>query len=163
MTSLGRRSSCVVALFVLMLTTDLDYCDLPICLFPLALPSIAVIGLFLIPVSSLLLNRAVNTITFSFGSTSLFLISRPCGIKNTDLFFKPFVIRLSKFKRKKSCYRVMGAVQRAIFRLQEPEKLHVFLCELGRKHDKNGAKLEYIDVSYSQTPLLFLPNSLLNG
>ena len=56
----------------------------------------------------------------------------------------------------------MGAVQRAVFRLQEPEKLHVFLCELGRKHDKNGAKLEYIDVSYSQTPLLFLPNSLLN-
>lgn len=44
--------------------------------------------------------------------------------------------------------RVMGAVQRAVFRLQEPEKLHTFLCELGRKHDKNvGAKVEYIDVS----------------
>ena len=44
--------------------------------------------------------------------------------------------------------RVMGAVQRAVHRLQEPEKLHAFLCELGRKHDKNGAKLEYIDVSF---------------
>ncbi|XP_057381350.1 cytoglobin-2-like [Daphnia carinata] len=41
--------------------------------------------------------------------------------------------------------RVMGAVQRAVHRLDEPEKLHAFLSDLGRRHDKNGAKLEYID------------------
>lgn len=41
--------------------------------------------------------------------------------------------------------RVMGAVQRAVHRLEEPEKLHAFLSDLGRRHDKNGAKLEYID------------------
>lgn len=42
----------------------------------------------------------------------------------------------------------MGAVQRAVFRLEEPQKLDAFLRELGRKHNKNGAKLEYIDVSF---------------
>ena len=54
----------------------------------------------------------------------------------------------------------MGAVQRAVFRLQEPEKLHTFLCELGRRHDKNGAKIEYIDVSIIRHHLL-LPDLFL--
>ena len=43
--------------------------------------------------------------------------------------------------------RVMGAVQRAVFRLNEPEKLDAFLRELGRKHVGYGANVEYIDVS----------------
>jgi len=42
----------------------------------------------------------------------------------------------------------MGAVQRAVFRLDEPEKLDAFLSDLGRQHNKNGAKIEYIDVSF---------------
>ncbi len=50
----------------------------------------------------------------------------------------------------------MGAVQRAVHRLQEPEKLHAFLCELGRRHEKNGAKLEYIDVSFIDHHFLFV-------
>lgn len=41
----------------------------------------------------------------------------------------------------------MGAVQRAVFRLNEPEKLDAFLRELGRKHVAYGANVEYIDVS----------------
>ena len=41
----------------------------------------------------------------------------------------------------------MGSVQRAVFRLNEPEKLDAFLRELGRKHVAYGANVEYIDVS----------------
>lgn len=48
----------------------------------------------------------------------------------------------------------MGAVQRAVFRLHEPQKLDKFLRDLGHRHNKNGAKLEYIDVS--RPPALFL-------
>ncbi len=59
--------------------------------------------------------------------------------------------------------RVMGAVQRAVFRLQEPEKLHAFLSELGRKHEKNGAKLEYIDVSSIYHHHHFYPILSLSG
>lgn len=44
----------------------------------------------------------------------------------------------------------MGAVQRSVGRLHEPDKLDTYLHELGRKHNKNGAKLEYIDVSLHQ-------------
>jgi len=39
----------------------------------------------------------------------------------------------------------MGSVQRAVFRLNEPEKLDAFLRELGRKHVAYGANVEYID------------------
>ncbi|XP_046653418.1 neuroglobin-1-like [Daphnia pulicaria] len=64
--------------------------------------------------------------------------------------FLPFTgVVLDDLKKSKllseHALRVMGAVQRAVHRLQEPEKLHAFLSELGRKHEKNGAKLEYID------------------
>lgn len=55
----------------------------------------------------------------------------------------------------------MGAVQRAVHRLEEPEKLHAFLSDLGRRHDKNGAKLEYIDVSLKH-PSSSPSSSLLN-
>ena len=44
-------------------------------------------------------------------------------------------------------FRVMGAVQKAVFRLNEPTKLDAFLRELGRSHINYGAKLEYMDVS----------------
>lgn len=54
---------------------------------------------------------------------------------------------------------VMGAVQRAVFRLNEPDKLDAFLCDLGRQHNRNGAKIEYIDVSLLNVPYLFRVDS----
>jgi hypothetical protein len=41
----------------------------------------------------------------------------------------------------------MGAVQKAVFRLNEPAKLETFLRDLGRSHTTYGAKCEYMDVS----------------
>lgn len=51
----------------------------------------------------------------------------------------------------------MGAVQRAVFRLNEPEKLDAFLKELGRKHVGYGANVEYIDVSIQLLSLVIDP------
>ncbi|RZF45271.1 hypothetical protein LSTR_LSTR011099, partial [Laodelphax striatellus] len=41
--------------------------------------------------------------------------------------------------------RVMAFVQKAVARLDEPEKLDSLLRELGRKHFTYGAKHKYID------------------
>ena len=45
--------------------------------------------------------------------------------------------------------RVMGAVEKVISRLDEPEKLETLLHELCRSHVMYDARVEYIDVSIS--------------
>lgn len=46
--------------------------------------------------------------------------------------------------------RVMAFVQKAVARLNEPEKLTTLLKELGKKHFGYGAKQKYVDVSMDQ-------------
>lgn len=41
----------------------------------------------------------------------------------------------------------MAFVQKAVARLEEPDKLDTLLRELGKKHYSYGAKAKYIDVS----------------
>ena len=41
----------------------------------------------------------------------------------------------------------MGAVQKAVFRLNDQAKLDGFLTDLGNKHVSYGAKQEYMEVS----------------
>lgn len=45
----------------------------------------------------------------------------------------------------------MAFVQKAIARLNEPEKLEQLLKELGRKHHTYKAKAKYVDVSILST------------
>lgn len=42
----------------------------------------------------------------------------------------------------------MAFVQKAVARLNEPEKLTTLLRELGKKHHGYGAKPKYVDVSH---------------
>ncbi|RZF42886.1 hypothetical protein LSTR_LSTR013173 [Laodelphax striatellus] len=65
--------------------------------------------------------------------------------------FMPFSgIELEDLKHSKQlkahALRVMAFVQKAVARLDEPEKLDTLLRELGRKHFTYGAKHKYIDL-----------------
>lgn len=44
----------------------------------------------------------------------------------------------------------MAFVQKAIARINEPEKLDTLLKDLGRKHYSYGAKVKYVDVSNNE-------------
>ena len=44
--------------------------------------------------------------------------------------------------------RVMGTVEKALARIEEPEKLVEILHALGRRHSTYNAKAEYVDVSF---------------
>uniref|UniRef100_A0A1B6EFS4 Globin domain-containing protein n=1 Tax=Clastoptera arizonana TaxID=38151 RepID=A0A1B6EFS4_9HEMI len=65
--------------------------------------------------------------------------------------FLPFSgIELEDLKHSKQlrahALRVMAFVQKAVARLEEPEKLEALLRELGKKHYSYGAKAKYIDL-----------------
>ena len=51
-----------------------------------------------------------------------------------------------------SLCRVMAFVQKAVARLNEPEKLQTLVRDLGRKHVGYGAKRRYVDVSIPARP-----------
>ncbi|XP_075225764.1 globin CTT-Y-like [Lycorma delicatula] len=65
--------------------------------------------------------------------------------------FMPFSgIELEDLKHSKQlrahALRVMAFVQKAVARLDEPEKLDTLLKELGKKHYTYGAKHKYVDL-----------------
>ncbi|CAH0768824.1 unnamed protein product [Bemisia tabaci] len=65
--------------------------------------------------------------------------------------FMPFNgIELEDLKHSKQlrahALRVMAFVQKAIARINEPEKLDTLLKDLGRKHYSYGAKVKYVDL-----------------